>query len=95
MSPEQGHGESSDERSDIYSLGVIFYEMLTRRKPYAAASPMAVIYKHRHADIPLLPAPAAAWQGLFESMLAKDPALRPQSAQALIERIAETRETLG
>jgi len=94
MSPEQGHGESSDERSDIYSLGVIFYEMLTRRKPYAAASPMAVIYKHRHADIPSLPEPASAWQGLFECMLAKDPALRPQSAEALIERIAQTREAL-
>jgi hypothetical protein len=53
-----------------------------------------VIYKHRHADIPSLPEPASAWQGLFECMLAKDPALRPQSAEALIERIAQTREAL-
>ena len=34
MSPEQGHGQSLDERSDLYSLGVIFYEMLMRQKPY-------------------------------------------------------------
>jgi len=89
MSPEQGHGESSDERSDIYSLGVIFYEMLTRRKPFAAASPMAVIYKHRHADIPRLPESAAAWQALYETMVAKDPSDRPQSAEELLERLTQ------
>ena len=46
MSPEQGHGQELDVRSDLYSLGVIFYEMLTRRKPYLAATPMGVIYLH-------------------------------------------------
>ena len=55
MSPEQGHGQPLDERSDLYSLGVIFYEMLMRQKPYIAQSPMAVIYMHANAPIPLLP----------------------------------------
>ena len=56
MSPEQGHGRETDERSDIYSLGVIFYEMLMRRKPYIAGTPMQVIYKHAHSPLPELPA---------------------------------------
>ena len=92
MSPEQGHGDPVGETADIYSLGVIFYEMLTRRKPFAAASPMAVIYKHRHAGIPRLPEEAAAYKELFESMVAKEPADRPASAAILAERLAALRE---
>ena len=59
MSPEQGHGQTLDERSDLYSLGVIFYEMLTRKKPFLAPTPMAVIYMHGNAPIPLLARRAA------------------------------------
>jgi eukaryotic-like serine/threonine-protein kinase len=76
MSPEQGHGEPVDGRSDLYSLGVILYEMLSGEKPYAAANPMAVIYKHRNQPIPRLPAQVAHWQPLIDSLLAKRPAER-------------------
>ena len=80
MSPEQGHGIGVDERSDIYSLGVITYEMLTGKKPYKADTAMGIIYKHAHAAIPLLPEPLSQYQSLLDSLLAKVPADRLQSA---------------
>jgi tRNA A-37 threonylcarbamoyl transferase component Bud32 len=73
MSPEQGHGEPIDERSDLYSLGVILFEMLARAKPYADDNPMAIIYKHRHSPIPRVPAAFAPLQPLIDSLLAKQP----------------------
>jgi len=85
MSPEQGHGEVVDERSDIYSLGVIFYEMLTGDKPYLAETAMGIIYKHARAPVPLLPARFAEYQALLNMMLAKEPKNRLQSAAEVEE----------
>jgi tRNA A-37 threonylcarbamoyl transferase component Bud32 len=80
MSPEQGHAEALDERSDLYSLGIILYEMLTREKPYRAENPMAIVYKHRKDALPLLPTKFAQVQPVLERLLAKDPADRYASA---------------
>jgi eukaryotic-like serine/threonine-protein kinase len=80
MSPEQGHGEPIDARSDLYSLGVIVFEMLAREKPFAAENPMAIIYKHRKEPVPRLPAPFAALQPIIERFLAKDPQDRYSNA---------------
>ena len=85
MSPEQGHGNSVDERSDIYSLGVIFYEMLTGQKPFKADTAMGIIYLHGNAPIPLLPTRLAQYQALLNMMLAKAPADRLQSAAEIEE----------
>jgi len=80
MSPEQGHGNHVDERSDIYSLGVIFYEMLTGMKPFHASTAMGVIYRHAQAPIPQLPKRYEQYQALLERLLAKVPRDRLQSA---------------
>ena len=81
MSPEQGHGNRVDARSDIYSLGIIFYEMLTSHKPYHAGTAMGVIYQHAQAPIPQLPARYQHHQALLDRLLAKVPRDRLQSAE--------------
>jgi DNA-binding response OmpR family regulator len=91
MSPEQGHGDPVDERGDLYSLGVILYEMLTGMKPFVAASPMSVIYKHSHAAIPRLPPAAEHLQPMFETLMAKEPIDRFQSAANLVDAIEALR----
>ncbi len=85
MSPEQGHGNGVDDRSDIYSLGVIFYEMLTGKKPYKADTAMGIIYLHANAPVPLLPARFAQYQVLINMMLAKNPDDRLQTAAEIEE----------
>src|SRR5690606_24487688 len=55
MSPEQGRGRQLDSRSDLYALGIIGYEMLTGRVPFADSNPMAVLQAHMTAPPPPLP----------------------------------------
>jgi FixJ family two-component response regulator len=88
MSPEQGHAEPTDERSDIYSLGCILYEMLTGERPFTATSPMGVIYRHAHAPRPRLERSLTHLQPILDRMLAVDRLERYQSAGDLLTDLA-------
>jgi eukaryotic-like serine/threonine-protein kinase len=89
MSPEQGHGRPTDARSDLYSLGIVLFEMLTATKPFDADNAMALIYRHAKQPVPTLPASLAQLQPLLERMLAKQPEDRVESAAALTAALRE------
>ena len=85
MSPEQGHGQEVDERSDIYSLGIIFFEMLAGQKPFSGSDAMGIIYKHTKEPVPKLPSRVSHHQALISRMLAKRPEHRLQNAKEVLE----------
>ncbi len=91
LSPEQAMGGPASPRSDLYSLGVVLYEMLTGRAPHDAETPIGVAMKHMN-EVPLPPKDSnpsvpEALDSLTMSLLAKDPAGRPTSADALVEEL--------
>ena len=87
MSPEQGQGLAVDGRSDLYSAGVIFYEMLTGHQPYISESATQLIYKHIHDEIPLLPKRVRTLQPVLDTLMAKDCTGRIASAAELVEML--------
>ena len=88
MAPEQGMGKEIDARADIYSLGVVLYELITGRKPYTADTPMAVVFKHVNDPLPrpgvfVAGLPEEVERIIFKSM-AKAPADRYASMTEML-----------
>jgi hypothetical protein len=88
MSPEQARGRSIDGRADLYSLGIVLYELLVGRVPYQAEDSLAVGIMHISHPVPTLPDALASLQPLLSRMLAKQPEDRYQDGASLADAIA-------
>ncbi|HEY5983042.1 MAG TPA: serine/threonine-protein kinase, partial [Anaerolineales bacterium] len=93
MSPEQAQGEPVDNRSDIYGLGVIIFQMLSGHQPYEATTPMGVAVKHITDPVPeilkISPGLPEEADTIIKTAMAKDPSLRYQTATELAKALTE------
>ena len=91
MSPEQLQGQKVDGRADIYSLGIMLYQMFVKKAPYEAENLMALVFKHLNSPIPKLPQKFSKYQTLFERMVAKEKEKRFATGQEVLDLIEQIR----
>ncbi|MEO8159995.1 MAG: bifunctional serine/threonine-protein kinase/formylglycine-generating enzyme family protein [Arenimonas sp.] len=84
MAPEQARGEAVDGRADLYSVGVLAYELLTGRLPYQSSDPLGLALMHAQDPIPRLPAHLKHWQLFLDRSMAKSPDNRFRNAQQML-----------
>ncbi|MFO1493788.1 MAG: protein kinase [Lysobacterales bacterium] len=95
MSPEQLRGRAIDGRADLYSLGVVFFQLLSGRVPYEASDSLAVGIMHMTAPLPQLPGEYRFLQPILERMLAKEPAERFQTGAEIDAALAEAERRIA
>ncbi|MCC2636280.1 MAG: protein kinase [Ramlibacter sp.] len=87
LSPEQASGREIGPPSDVYSLGVMMYEMLTGERPFSAETLDLLLARHLTAPVPALPPRHARLQAVLEKMMAKQAEQRYPTAQALLDAL--------
>ena len=95
MSPEQAQGEILDVRSDFYSLGIMFYEMLTGRKPFTGATAMEVLQQHVNSPLPPLPHSLSRYDTFLHKLVAKNRNERYESADQIITALQELKVAMN
>lgn len=87
MPPEQARGQEVDRRADIYSIGVLTWEMLVGQLPYNAGDALTMALKHLQEPVPRLPAALKHWQPLIDKAMAKQPDQRHASANDMLQAL--------
>ncbi|MGQ0620230.1 MAG: protein kinase domain-containing protein [Panacagrimonas sp.] len=87
MSPEEASGRQVDQRTDLYRLGIMLFEMISGRPPFESENPMATMYMHLTAPLPPLPESSRWMSSLVDSLAAVNPDDRPVDAKDAIRRI--------
>jgi tRNA A-37 threonylcarbamoyl transferase component Bud32 len=95
MAPEQARGEEVDARADLYSVGVLAWEMLTGKLPYMAGDALSMAVMHAQDPIPRLPRPLRHWQRFLDKALSKSPAQRFRNAQQMREALDRVPQRSG
>ena len=99
LAPEQVQGGTGNERSDVYSAGVLLFEMLTGKPPYDGDTPAIVAVRHVNEDVPapsqLIPGSPAAMDALVAGATNRDPSVRYSDAQGFLAAVRATRQRLG
>ena len=94
MSPEQIESRELDGRTDLYSLGIVLFELLTGRPPYHHSSALAVMMMHTQEPVPVLPVPLVPLQPLVDGLLAKDRDHRFHCGQAAVDVAVALRDEM-
>ncbi|MEE8057703.1 MAG: serine/threonine-protein kinase [Pseudomonadales bacterium] len=95
MSPQQAAGQNTGSDVDVYALGIIYYEMLTGKRPYEHDDPQQLARLHYHAPLPVLPQPLKYLQPMLDIMLAKEIKDRIRNGADLIKVLESYRSDLG
>jgi serine/threonine protein kinase len=94
MSPEQIRGAKPSIQGDIYSLGVLFYQMLTNRVPFQGDTLVATLYKKLNEPVPSLPPQLAKYQPLVNAMLAHDEQERIRECDTVVSELERLEQSL-
>ena len=87
MAPEQARGDVVDGRADLYSVGVLAYELLTGKLPFRASDPLALALMHQQNPVPRLPPDKHHWQALIDRAMAKSPSQRFDDARQMLHEL--------